>query len=51
MYNALILPDVPVYDSNKIWMMKIPLQTKNLHGVYVKGLFLLKIILLSRIGM
>jgi hypothetical protein len=28
MYNALILPDVPVYDNKKIWKMKIPLKNK-----------------------
>jgi hypothetical protein len=26
MFNALILPDVPVYDNKKIWKMKIPLK-------------------------
>jgi hypothetical protein len=51
LYNALILPDSPVYDNKKIWKMKIPLKTKNLHGIYVERLFLLKIILLSGIGM
>jgi hypothetical protein len=28
MYNALILPDAPVYDNKKIWKMKIPLKNK-----------------------
>jgi hypothetical protein len=31
--------------------MKIPLKNKNLHSIYVEELFLLKIILLSEIGM
>jgi hypothetical protein len=50
MYNALILPDMSVYDNKKFWKMKIPLKTKSLHGIYVKGLFLLKTILLIAIG-
>jgi hypothetical protein len=49
--NALIIPDTPVYDNKKIWKMKIPLKNKILHGIYVEELFLLKIILLSEIGM
>jgi hypothetical protein len=52
LYNALILSDSPVYDNKKIWKMKIPLKNKNkLYGIYVEGLFLLKIILLSGIDM
>jgi hypothetical protein len=31
--------------------MKIPLKTKNLHGIYIEGLFLLKTILLKETSM
>jgi hypothetical protein len=51
MYNAPISSDLPVLDSKKIWKIKIPLKNKKLHGIFAEGLFLLKIILLSRIGM
>jgi hypothetical protein len=51
MYNALILIDLPVLDNKKIWKIKIPLKNKNLHSIFVEGLFLLKIILLNEIGM
>jgi hypothetical protein len=51
MYNTLILSDLPVPDNKKIWKMKIPLKHKKMHGIYVGGLFLLKIFLLSGIGM
>jgi hypothetical protein len=51
MYNALILSNLPVLDNKKIWKMKIPLKNKKLHGIFVEELFLLKIILLSAIGM
>jgi hypothetical protein len=29
MYNAFILPDLPVYDNKKIWKIKILLKNKN----------------------
>jgi hypothetical protein len=51
MYNALILPDVPGYDNKKIWKMKIPLKNKKIAWYLRRGVILLKIILLSEIGM
>jgi hypothetical protein len=50
-YNALILPDAPVYDNKKICKMKNHLKIKFLLSIYVEKLFLLKTILLSEIGM
>jgi hypothetical protein len=52
MYNAMIMSDLPVLDNNKIYNMKIPLKNNFfLHGIYVGGLFLLKIIILNEIDM
>jgi hypothetical protein len=51
MYNAMIMSDLPVLDNNKIYKLKIPFKNNFLHGIYVGGLFLLKIILLNEIDM
>jgi hypothetical protein len=42
MYNALILPDVPVYDNKKIWKMKIPLKNKIFAWYLRRGVILTK---------
>jgi hypothetical protein len=51
LYNASILSESPVYDNKKIRKIKYLLKIKFLHGIYVEGFFLLKIILLRRIDM
>jgi hypothetical protein len=51
LYNALTLSDLPVLNDKKILKMKIPLKTKVFAWYLRRGLFLLKIILLSGIGM
>jgi hypothetical protein len=51
LYNALILSDLPVIYNKKIWKMKIPLKNKKFAWYLRRGLFLLKIILLNRIGL
>jgi hypothetical protein len=50
MYNALVETDLPVDRNKKTWKMKIPQKTKNMHGICVKELFLLKIIFFSKTG-
>jgi hypothetical protein len=42
MYNALILPDLPVYDNKKIWKMKIPLKNKFFAWYLRRGVILTK---------
>jgi hypothetical protein len=50
MNNAMIVSNLLVLDNKKIWKKKIPLNNIFfLHGIYVGGLFLLKIILLRGI--
>jgi hypothetical protein len=37
LYKTIIQSDIPVNNNKKIWKMKIPLKTKNLVGICVKG--------------
>jgi hypothetical protein len=48
MYNALILPDMPVYDNKKIWKMKIPLKNKIFAWYLRRGVILTKDNLIKR---
>jgi hypothetical protein len=48
MYNALILPNVPVYDNKKIWKMKIPLKNKIFTWYLRRGVILTKDNLIKR---
>jgi hypothetical protein len=48
MYNALTLPDVPVYDNKKIWKMKIPLKNKIFAWYLCRGVILTKDNLIKR---
>jgi hypothetical protein len=48
MYNMLILPDVPVYDNKKIWLMKIPLKNKIFTWYLRRGVILTKYNLIKR---
>jgi hypothetical protein len=42
LYNAIIQPDLPVDNNNKIWKMRIPLKTK-IFGWYIpRGVILTK---------
>jgi hypothetical protein len=42
MYNALILPNLPVLDNKKIWTMKIPLKNKKIAWYLRRGVILTK---------
>jgi hypothetical protein len=48
MYNALIQPDVPVYDNKKIWKIKIPLKNKIFAWYLRQGVILTKDNLIKR---
>jgi hypothetical protein len=48
MFNALILPDVPVYDNKKIWKIKIPLKNKVFAWYLHRGVILTKDNLIKR---
>jgi hypothetical protein len=48
LYNALILPDAPVYDNKKIWKMKIPLKNKVFAWYLHRGVILTKDNLIKR---
>jgi hypothetical protein len=47
-YNALILPDAPVYDNKKIWKIKIPLKNKVFAWYLHRGVILTKDNLIKR---
>jgi hypothetical protein len=53
MYNALILPDVPInsISNNKLWKLKIPLWIKVFRWYLRKGVILTKDNLANGIGM
>jgi hypothetical protein len=51
LYKAILQSDIPVDNNKKIWKMKIPLRIKKIDGVFVVGLSLPKIIVLSGNGM
>jgi hypothetical protein len=48
MYNALILPDLPVLDNKKIWKMKITLKNKKFAWYLRRGVILTKDNLIKR---
>jgi hypothetical protein len=48
MYNALILPDLPVLDNKEIWKMKIPLKNNFFAWYLRRGVILTKDNLIKR---
>jgi hypothetical protein len=48
LYNALILPDLPIHDNKKIWTMKISLKNKIFAWYLRRGVILTKDNLIKR---